>query len=128
MEIDLLGKYFKISDKSISGLEWISKFTDGYGRSYDVGDIAGRLNRHHYWVVLLHGKQYMVHRVVYLLANGSLTKGLVVDHINRIRSDNRLCNLREITPSENAKNRGAWGESKRMNLIIRTNMDELERI
>lgn len=30
--------------------------------------------------------------------------GLYVDHINTIRSDNRSCNLRWVTPKENANN------------------------
>lgn len=29
----------------------------------------------------------------------------ITDHINRVRDDNRLCNLREVTPKQNANNR-----------------------
>jgi hypothetical protein len=32
-------------------------------------------------------------------------KGMQTDHINRDRSDNRRCNLREVTASQNAHNR-----------------------
>ena len=33
-----------------------------------------------------------------------------VDHINRIRNDNRLENLRWVTCSENNKNRKSWAK------------------
>ena len=32
----------------------------------------------------------------------------VIDHINRIRSDNRLCNLRWVSYSENNKNKSSF--------------------
>ena len=42
-----------------------------------------------------------------------LTDGLVIDHINRRTYDNTICNLREVSQGDKAKNRGSWGESKR---------------
>ena len=47
---------------------------------------------------------YGAHRLAWLLSHGQWpTMGL--DHINGIRDDNRLANLREATPQENARNR-----------------------
>ena len=47
-----------------------------------------------------------VHRLVCIAFHGleGYEQGLFVDHINTIRSDNRACNLRWVTPKENANN------------------------
>lgn len=45
-----------------------------------------------------------VHRLVYETFIGKIPEGLEIDHINAIRSDNRLENLRVVTHKENANN------------------------
>ena len=42
-----------------------------------------------------------IHRVVYETFVGPIPEGFVVDHINDIKSDNRLENLQLLTPKEN---------------------------
>ena len=48
-------------------------------------------------------KQYHVHRFVWECFNGLIPEGKVIDHINDIKTDNRLCNLQQITQQENCK-------------------------
>jgi hypothetical protein len=49
------------------------------------------------------GSKYPSHRVAWCMANGRQPTG-DIDHINGDRSDNRLCNLRDVTRGENGRN------------------------
>lgn len=50
------------------------------------------------------GQKVYAHRVAFLLMTGTIP--LVVDHINRDKSDNRWINLRDVSQSLNMKNTG----------------------
>lgn len=53
------------------------------------------------------GKQYPVHRLIWLWHYGYLPEN-EMDHINRNRSDNRIKNLREVSVMCNQRNTGNW--------------------
>lgn len=46
---------------------------------------------------------YRAHRIIWLLHTGEWPEG-EIDHINGVRSDNRISNLRHVTSGENRKN------------------------
>lgn len=50
------------------------------------------------------GKKIRVHRLVWEAFNGKIPKNMEIDHINRIRNDNRLSNLRCVTHKTNMNN------------------------
>ena len=52
----------------------------------------------------IRGKKYKAHRIAMLLSYGFYGDGLEIDHINHIRDDNRLANLRFVTKSGNQRN------------------------
>ena len=60
-------------------------------------------NHHRYNRVVVSGKAYAFHRLVYLYHFGKLPK--IIDHIDNDRSNNRIENLREVTQQQNCLNR-----------------------
>jgi hypothetical protein len=64
---------------------------------------AGHLSKDGYVDIRIKNSLYPAHRVAWMMVTGSWPNNFV-DHINRIRSDNRFVNLREATKAENAQN------------------------
>ena len=58
-----------------------------------------------YIVANIKGIPIGMHRLVYMYFNGDIPKGMVIDHINQVRDDNRIINLRVVNQEENCKNR-----------------------
>lgn len=75
------------------------------GKVYIKGRlITNKPDMHNGYVYFRHAnKRYYVHRVI-ASTFGKYEPGLVVDHINRKRSDNRACNLRFVTTAQNLLN------------------------
>ena len=78
-----------------------------------------RLNSGGYLVVRFQGPCLLVHRLAWKLMTGE-EPPVLLDHINRVRTDNRWVNLRSATPQESMANRtmaktgaGLRGSSKR---------------
>lgn len=68
-----------------------------------IGSVAGTVLSTGYRQVSIHSKYYYAHRVAWLITYGRWPHGQI-DHINGLRDDNRLENLREVTSAENAQN------------------------
>ncbi len=70
-----------------------------------IGDYIGNYNRDGYFRIMIDGISYLAHRLVWLYIYGVLPeKNKDIDHKNRIRHDNRLCNLRIVSRQENLRN------------------------
>ena len=64
-------------------------------------------------------KRCLVHRLVWEAFNGTIPEGLQVNHINEIKTDNRLENLNLMTPKENSN----WGtrnerQAKKLSKVV----------
>jgi hypothetical protein len=72
------------------------------------GDKAGTLNKINGYVIISIGtetrRSYRAHRLAWLLYYGKWPEN-EIDHINRLRADNRIINLRQATPSQNMANK-----------------------
>lgn len=73
----------------------------GNGKS-KVGDIAGYVDFHGYIKIEISGRAYTAHRLAWFLTHGVWPK--YVDHVNGIRSDNRIENLRDVDFRTNIQN------------------------
>lgn len=78
------------------------RFRSYRGGPAKPGSRAGTRTRAGYRVVTVDGRVFAVHRILWYLYSGE--KPDVVDHINGVRDDNRIMNLRSVSRSENAKN------------------------
>jgi hypothetical protein len=67
------------------------------------GKTAGNKNLHGYVRIGFDGKTHSAHRLAWLYVYGEFPKGHL-DHINGIRHDNRISNLREVSMSGNSMN------------------------
>ena len=74
-------------------------------------DIAGCVYNTGYRVISMLGKQYLASRLAFLYMDGYLPEH-DVDHVNRIRDDNRWVNLRHVSRMCNMRNRPVPAHNK----------------
>lgn len=71
-----------------------------------IGTKAGCVCKiHGYELINIKNKQYRAHRLAWLYVHGKWPNP-EIDHINRVKTDNRIANLREADRSMNNLNRG----------------------
>lgn len=69
------------------------------------GKKAGSVNSTGYWFVSLANKRFRGHWLAWFYVYGEWPNGRL-DHRNRVKTDNRIANLRIATPSQNLANAG----------------------
>ena len=76
-----------------------------------VGDVAGTVDYQGYVRISISGRRYRAHRLVWLYVYG-IMPDTEIDHINGIKNDNRLSNLRLATRAQNETNKGKQRNNK----------------
>lgn len=70
-----------------------------------AGDLVGWKKPNGYVQMKLNYKKYYLHRVLWEMHYGEIPEGIQIDHINGVRDDNRIENLRCASATENMRNR-----------------------
>lgn len=73
-----------------------------------AGNLAGCVAGDGYIQIKIRGCKYYAHRLAWLYTYG-VWPADQLDHINRVKTDNRIANLRTATAAENNQNRGYAG-------------------
>ena len=69
-----------------------------------IGTIAGTLRTEGYVYTGVDRVNFYNHRIAWLLTHGKVDPLMTIDHINGVRDDNRLINLRQVPHKENMRN------------------------
>lgn len=67
------------------------------------------IGNHGYIICGFENKTYLAHRIIWIMKFENITTEL--DHINRIKTDNRICNLRKTTSQQNKQNTGKYSNN-----------------
>lgn len=81
---------------------------DGKLHRKDNNTAVGSLTPRGYLTTMFAGTPKRLHRMIYIMHNGEIPSGMEIDHINHIRTDNRISNLRIVSSSDNMKNKSLY--------------------
>lgn len=76
----------------------------GNKRNTKPNQIAGSIHPQGYRFICVKNKNYRAHRLAWMYVYGSFPE-VQIDHINGIKDDNRIVNLRIATHAENQQNK-----------------------
>ena len=111
LDVDLLRQFVSFNSET-GQMTWKPRLADWFEhdqmREFFNKNVAGtaafnNLKGNGYIGGKCQGKPLLAHRVIWALHYGSWPKGQI-DHINRIKTDNRIVNLRDVSASENNRN------------------------
>lgn len=79
-------------------------------RTDKIGTVAGGGHNAGYIAISVKSRPYLAHRLAWLYVHGFMPRE--IDHINGVKTDNRIANLRPVTRSQNNANAGASKRSR----------------
>ena len=91
-----------VYDRETGIIKWRKRTSNRQRKNLVAG--STNFNGDGYTRIQFKGKEYFAHRIAMLLAYGFYGDELEVDHINHVRDDNRLVNLRFATRTDNGRN------------------------
>ena len=86
----------------------------GKGRRLSL--IAGFPDSVGYEIIRIHGKNLKAHRLAWLYVHGAWPRDQI-DHINGIKNDNRIVNLRDVSRHVNQQNKRKASRSNKLGIL-----------
>lgn len=96
---------YMITQDRIKEILHYDPLTGIFSRINNLHKKCGSVMPSGYIVIKIYRKNYLAHRLAWLYVYGEFPK-MAIDHINGIRCDNKIGNLRLATSSENNRNAG----------------------
>lgn len=90
-------------DPDTGVIRWIGPRSRGKRPDLIAGSEVRKANGKRYVQVVIQGRKYYAHRLIWVLVHGGLPDE-DIDHINGDGTDNRLANLRRASRTENSRN------------------------
>lgn len=113
-----LGRFSRVEEGAVKQLSpervrQLCTYDAGTGAIGYIGSkrMIKRRRANSYRWIMLDGVGYGEHRIAWVLHFGSWPT-VQIDHINRDKSDNRIANLRDVSPQLNSQNRHAHMPNK----------------
>lgn len=89
-------------DPATGDFTWLRRPGRGV-RTDRVGQVAGAVNNTGYVAIQIGARKYLAHRLAWLYVHGEWPRS-DLDHINGVRTDNSIANLRPASRTLNAEN------------------------
>lgn len=110
-----------LTQSQLKAILHYNKDTGEFTRSVQVGPfkkgtIAGTKLNTGYISIRVNKTYFQAHRLAWLYIHGNWPKGWI-DHINHIKSDNRISNLRDVTWSDNLHNLSSAKKQNKSKLL-----------
>lgn len=86
------------------------------GKYRAIGDVATYQTAYGYDGIKIDGQMYLAHRLAWLYVHGDMPDGQI-DHINGIKTDNRIANLRVVTLAVNVQNKRTAQKNNQSGLL-----------
>ena len=109
-------QYFYYDETSPSCLRWQYQprraGSGGAKCEHAQGSVVGWLGSTGYYEMVVEGKCRKAHRIIAAMHGLDLLERKEVDHIDRVRSNNKITNLRTVSRTLNMRNRGKSATNK----------------
>jgi hypothetical protein len=98
---DSLKDFFEIVDGEL----WRKEFTNKKGTFFKRKKVENKVNHSNgYCQIRFKRKTVYYHNIIWILSQGDIPEGLVIDHIDGNRINNNIDNLRVVTIRQNSHN------------------------